>query len=384
MKKHKYLSFILLVLLMTNCVPGTDDPDDPVNYPLCEISHIGFTSIKDAKLLIVNTKLEWNVTTSNDWIELTENKGKGKTGFLVGVEDNFSIPRTGKITIATADSTHEIKITQAGNHSLSYSVNGVEVKLFLAPAGKFMMGTTGNNINSPLRQVKVDSFYVCETEVTNDLWKAVTGSLPYDTVKAATGLTLSKLSNEPVTYISWYDVQKFITALNLRIGLQFRLPTEAEWQYAASGANKTKGYVYSGSNSLDEVGWYSDNSDKVKHAVKQLYPNELMLYDMSGNVSEWCNDWYKDYYGEWYGSSPTNYITVENPTGPASGTLRVIRGGNYYSTVFWGSSICAPNERGSLSPSCFEVGFPGTVHEQIFYRCESVGFRFVLPAIKIN
>jgi len=116
--------------------------------------------------------------------------------------------------------------------------------------------------------------------------------------------------------------------------------------------------------------------------VKQLYPNELGLYDMSGNVSEWCKDWYKEYYGDWYGSSPTNYITVENPNGPDTGTLKIIRGGNYNSTIFWGLSDCAPNERGSLTPVCYEVVAPGTIYEKIVYRCESVGFRFILPVIR--
>ncbi|HRZ97182.1 MAG TPA: SUMF1/EgtB/PvdO family nonheme iron enzyme [Paludibacter sp.] len=382
MKKLKLFSFVLLVLLMTNCIPDPDDPDNPANSVFCEISDIDFTTVKDAKLIVVNTKLDWSIASSNDWIILTENKGKGKTGILVGVENNNSLPRKGRITISTTDSIHEIEIRQAGYHEISYTVSGVGVKLLLAPAGKFMMGTTGNNINSPLRQVKVDSFYICETEVTNALWRAVTSTLPYDTVKAASGLTLSKLDEEPVSYISWNDVQFFLTALNLKLGLQFRLPTEAEWQYAASGADKSKGNLYSGSNDLDEVGWYVDNSGKVKHPVKQLIPNELGLYDMSGNVYEWCNDWYKQYYGDWYGSSTTNFITVENPKGPETGTMKVKRGGYYNSlNVYWGGE-CAPNERGSLSPICFEITSPGTVHEKVVYRCESVGFRFILPVVK--
>jgi len=236
MKINHFILLLLFITVFYSCKPDPDDPDNHDKTILCETTDVQFTSIKDAKLIIINTKLDWNIATNDDWIKLTENKGKGKTGILVGVDDNNSLPRKGKITITAADSTHEINIIQAGYHSLNYTVNGVELKLFLAPAGKFMMGTTGNNINSPLRQVKVDSFYICETEVTNALWKAVTGTLPYDTVKAANGLTLSKLLNEPVTYISWNDVQKFLTALNLRTGLQFRLPTEAEWQYAASGA----------------------------------------------------------------------------------------------------------------------------------------------------
>lgn len=382
MKKLRLFSLFMLAFLMTNCITDPDDPNNPANTALCEITDIDFTTAKDAKLIVVNTIFDWNIASGNDWIILTENKGKGKTGILVGVENNNYLPRKGKITISTTDTIHEIEIRQAGYHEINYTVNGLGVKLILAPAGKFMMGTTGNNYSSPLRQVKVDSFYVCETEVTNVLWKAVTGTLPYDTVKAVTGLTLSKLNLEPVTYISWNDVQKFLTALNLTTGQQFRLPTEAEWQYAALGANKSKGYNNSGSNNLDEVAWYRDNASMVKHPVKQLFPNELGLYDMSGNVSEWCKDWYKDYYGEWYSSSPDNYITVENPTGPTSGTYRVKRGGDFMTSPFWGFSECDVNARSSLIPVCYEEVWQGTIYVRTNYRCDAVGFRFVLPVIK--
>jgi len=385
MKKLNFFSLFLLVLLMTNCNHDSSNPDNPdnpentANTPLCEISDIEFTSVNDAELIIVNTKLDWNVTASDDWIKLTENKGKGKTGILVGVEDNVSIPRNGKITITTVDSIHEIKISQFGPNSLTYSVGGVEVKLILAPAGQFLMGLNNNWIDGPQRRIKIDSLYICETEVTNELWKAVTGTLPYDTVNAIADITVSKVNLEPVTYISWNDVQKFLTSLNLRTGSQFRLPTEAEWQYAASGANLSKGYIYSGSNNLREVAWYQENSGSAKQPVKQLLPNELMLYDMSGNVSEWCNDWYKDYYGD--DSAPTNNV-VYNPTGPLTGTNRVVRGGNYASSLLLNSSPCNLNARSSICPVCYEVVFPGTVHEKIVYGCGYVGFRFVLPLIK--
>lgn len=385
MKKIRILTLLILSSIFTCCdlFNKPDDPDIPlIDKAISDIKDINFSCGKDAKLVVLNTKLDWNITASNDWILLTENKGKGKTGIIVGVENNLFLPRKGKITISTSDTTQVIEIKQAGYHEINYTVKGINFKLILAPAGKFMMGTTGNNNSSPLRQVKVDSFYVCETEVTNELWKAVTGTLPYDTVKAATGLTLSKLNTEPVSYISWNDVQKFLTSINLTTGQQFRLPTEAEWQYAATGANKSKGYVNAGSNNLDEVAWFRDNAGMVKHPVKLLYPNELGLYDMSGNVSEWCNDWYKEYYGEWYSSSPTNFITVENPTGPTTGTYRVTRGGNFMTSPFWGFSECDVNARSSIVPVCYEVIWPGTVNQTIVYRCESVGFRFILPVIK--
>ena len=128
----------------------------------------------------------------------------------------------------------------------------------------------------------------------------------------------NKAGNDyPVEMVSWEDCQEFIRKLNDRTGLTFRLPTEAEWEYAARGGRKRRGYKYSGSNSIGDVAWYIDNSGYETHPVGRKSPNELGLYDMSGNVYEWCNDWY----GSYYNSSQTN------PIGPYSGFYRVLRGG---------------------------------------------------------
>jgi len=121
-----------------------------------------------------------------------------------------------------------------------------------------------------------------------------------------------------VEYVSWNDCQEFIGKLNARTGMRFRLPTEAEWEYAARGGSRSKGYKYAGSDNLDEVGWYDENSGFHTHPVGEKKANELGLYDMSGNVSEWCQDWYGDYSSE----------AQTNPTGPQSGGYRVLRGGS--------------------------------------------------------
>ena len=126
--------------------------------------------------------------------------------------------------------------------------------------------------------------------------------------------------NLPRSEVSWDDCQKFIRKLNSITGLKFRLPTEAEWEFAARGGNKSKGYRYSGSNNSYGVSWHIDNSDNKKHAVKTKLPNELDIYDMSGNVWEWCSDWYDSYSNR----------KRRNPTGPRKGSVRVLRGGSYY------------------------------------------------------
>ena len=134
-----------------------------------------------------------------------------------------------------------------------------------------------------------------------------------------------KGSDLPVETVSWDDCQTFITKLNQLTGKTFRLPTEAEWEYAARGGNQSKGYKYSGSNTIDDVAWYYDNGGSKTHAVGTKQANELGIYDMSGNVWEWCSDWYDS-----YGSS-----SQTNPTGAASGSYRVLRGGSWnYNAMF--------------------------------------------------
>ena len=150
-----------------------------------------------------------------------------------------------------------------------------------------------------------------ETEVTQELWEAVMGSNP----RKFSG------SQRPVERVSWNDCQEFITKLNNLTGKNFRLPTEAEWEYAARGGNKSKSYKYSGSNTIDNVAWYGSNSSSRTHDVKTKQANELGIYDMSGNVYEWCQDRYDRKY--YQNSSQTN------PTGPMSGSLRVLRGGSW-------------------------------------------------------
>ena len=184
--------------------------------------------------------------------------------------------------------------------------------------GTFIMGATSEqgfdaeSEEKPTHQVTLSDYYIGKYEVTQEQWKAVMGSNPSEYIGA----------NKPVECVSWHDCQEFVERLNKLTGLKFRLPTEAEWEYAARGGNKSKGYKYSGSNSVGDVAWYYDNSSSMTHPVGTKAPNELGIYDMSGNAWEWCSDWY----GRYSSSSQSN------PTGPTSGSFRVYRGGswNYY------------------------------------------------------
>ena len=198
----------------------------------------------------------------------------------------------------------------------TFMVKGVEFKMIKVEGGTFSMGATSEqeydalSCEKPVHSVTLSDYYIGETEVTQELWEAVMGS----------NTSYFEGDNQrPVENVSWNDCQKFIKKLNRLTGKEFRLPTEAEWEYAARGGKYSRGYKYSGSNNSDEVAWYDSNSGSKTHPVKTKKDNELGLYDMSGNVWEWCNDWW----GCYQSNSQTN------PTGPSEGESRVLRGGGW-------------------------------------------------------
>jgi len=199
----------------------------------------------------------------------------------------------------------------------------VSFKMKLVKAGTFQMGSTaGNDDEKPVHSVTLTKdYYMGETEVTQALWYAVMGQSPTSSNRSWSS-SCGIGDNHPAYYISYEDCQQFLTKLNQLTGQQFRFPTEAEWEYAARGGQKSKGYTYAGSNTIGDVAWYGDNSDGKAHAVKSKTPNELGLYDMTGNVWEWCYDWYD---GDGYPSTAQT-----NPTGAASFSItRIFRGGSW-------------------------------------------------------
>ena len=200
---------------------------------------------------------------------------------------------------------------------MTFEANGVSFTMIPVEGGTFTMGATSEMENpcddeKPTHQVTLSSYYIGETEVTQALWQAVMGSNP----------SSFKGDDLPVECVSWYDCQTFISKLNALTGKRFRLPTEAEWEFAARGGNQSRHTQYSGSSRIDDVAWYNGNSGYETHPVKTKQPNELGIYDMTGNVFEWCLDWFGDY---------SRYAQT-NPTGASSGSERVYRGGCYYST----------------------------------------------------
>jgi formylglycine-generating enzyme required for sulfatase activity len=207
--------------------------------------------------------------------------------------------------------------------------------------GAYTMGCTGEqgsdcgDDEKPAHQVTVKDFYIGKYEVTQAEWQKVMGR---------NSSTFQDCDQCPVENVSYYDIQEFINKLNAQTGRIYRLPTETEWEYAARGGQKSKGYKDAGSDNLDEVAWYSENSQGKTHHVGVKKPNELGVFDMNGNVREWCNDWYYDY-----------SLGVTRPPGPASGD-RVNRGGSWFN----GAQRCRVSVRG--------YGTPG-------YRSSDLGFR---------
>ena len=233
------------------------------------------------------------------------------------------------------------------------TVGDVSFMMIPVEGGTFTMGATdeqgsdGNDRERPVHQVTLSTFYIGQTEVTQALWQEVMGENP----------SYFKGGTLPVENVSWEDCRLFIAALNDVTGRTFRLPTEAEWEFAARGGNESGGYKYSGSDLIDGVAWYSGNDSWMMrgtdyygtHPVATRNPNELGLNDMSGNVHEWCQDWFGRY-------SSDDQV---DPTGPASGTGRVYRGGSWYFDEWF----CRVSFRNSVAPT---------------YRSYGIGLRLAL------
>ncbi|MBO4870905.1 MAG: SUMF1/EgtB/PvdO family nonheme iron enzyme [Muribaculaceae bacterium] len=225
-----------------------------------------------------------------------------------------------------------------------YTIDDVSFKMVEVEGGTFTMGPTEEqgsdpyDNEKPAHQVTLSNYSIGKTEVTQELWVKVMGTNPS---------TFTGDLQLPVDSLIWDECQEFITKLNQLTGKTFRLPTEAEWEYAARGGNKSKHYKYAGGDNIEEVGWYKLNSDGQTHPVCLKKANELGLYDMCGNVMELCQDWYL----RGYSSEPQI-----DPIGPDTGGLRVNRGGCYD----FNARLCRV--------SCRGMDFPG-------FRVDGLGVR---------
>ena len=294
----------------------------------------------DGKKIGTSPDIFSNVLIGTHSVELRK-EGYENATKQVTIEEN-------KIAQATVALTKKQQTVAAGAGSATgnktFTVNGVTFEMIAVKGGTFTMGASSGDSYAddderPTHSVTLSDYYIGKFEVTQELWEAVMGSNP----------SYFKGSKLPVESVSWDDCQTFVRKLNSLTGKNFRLPTEAEWEYAARGGNRSRGYKYSGSNSIGEVAWYGDNSDSKTHTVGTKSPNELGIYDMSGNVYEWCHDWYGS-----YGSS-----SQTNPQGPSSGSRRVLRGGSWFSNA------------GSCRVSFRDYYAPGGRHDDF-------GFRLVL------
>lgn len=288
---------------------------------------------KQVKALLSNgQEIQFTCNVPDAQLEIDGQRMSSANGTYLLTYGNHSLKAT---ATDYQDYTYTLNVSESGSRSHSitmqamrkdeetFTVNGVSFTMKLVEGGTFQMGSNDSDAESdekPVHKVTLSSYYIGETEVTQALWKAVMGSNP----------SYFKGDNLPVEQVSWNDCQEFIRKLKQKTGKNFRLPTEAEWEYAARGRKKSKGCKYAGSNTLRDVAWFGQsngktydngNSGEKTHTVKTKSANELGLYDMSGNVWEWCSDWFSsDYYGK---------SSLVNPQGPWSGSYRVLRGGSW-------------------------------------------------------
>lgn len=209
-------------------------------------------------------------------------------------------------------------------------INGLNMKMIFVEGGKFMMGADDiikdEGLNAALRdahpkhEVTLNSYYIGETEVTQRQWTIIMGTTIEDLAAEAKRPANSVGDNIPIYYVTWEQADTFCKKLSELTGKKYVLPTEAQWEFAARGGNKSRGSVYSGANSISGIAWTKETSGKKVHPVGEAFRNDLDIYDMSGNVQEWCSDWYEDKYP----SEPQN-----DPQGPSWSSTKVYRGGDY-------------------------------------------------------
>lgn len=263
---------------------------------------------------------------------LKKARAKLEKGDCQGAMNNYDIYKsyTGKMEADVEQAIRECFSNSVPTEErITFKVGDVSFDMIYVEGGTFVMGNDkGDSYEDerPPHNVTLKGYYISETEVTQSLWTAVMGNNP----------SSFKGDNLPVESVNYNDCGAFCRELSQSLDKTFRLPTEAEWEFAASGGVKSKGEKFSGSSEIEKVAWYTENSENKTHPVKTKEPNELGIYDMSGNVWEWCSDWYGDYDAE----------DATNPQGPQNGTDRVLRGGCWYNFP----GLCRVTNRGDYTP----------------------------------
>lgn len=288
---------------------------------------VWFMSEKPGMRIIVDGK-ELGTTPLTAVVGFGHHSVSAMRGDIIDVRDLDITSAGAPLTMAFRDIVNQ-----------TFTVNRVQFTMVAVEGGTFTMGATSEqggdaDEDEKPHEVTLSDYYIGQTEVTQALWKAVMGSNP----------SSHKGDNLPVENVSWYDCRVFIQVLNQLTGKQFRLPTEAEWEYAARGGRKSQGYKYAGGNNIGSVAWCDGNSGNETHPVGTKQANELGIYDMSGNVWEWCSDWYGGYQSS----------SQSDPQGPSSGSDRVGRGGGCYSDA-WNCRVSIRNNSAPVGRS-FNLG----------------------------
>lgn len=266
----------------------------------------------DTLSIPVNCNTQWTFDSQINWCEVN----KDENNLLIIIKRNYIMDeRNGIISVNAGDVSFDITITQSGCQWFeSFEMIAVEGGTFYMGAQKDDPTETNYDVSayqieSPVHQTSISSYAIGKFEVTQAQWNAAMGDNPSNI----------QGENLPVENVTWEEVQAFISILNEKSGLNYRLPTETEWEFAAKGGNKSEKFTYSGNSVLSACGWYYSNSEATTHEVGSKIPNELGIYDMSGNVREWCNDWFG-----YYSSS-----MEDNPQGAYDGNMKVNRGGSW-------------------------------------------------------
>jgi hypothetical protein len=252
------------------------------------------------------------------------------------IQINETEPINDKVEIKTPAIKEKIVKRKPEPKNKRNKINIQKTTKNLLDINKFILVKASNFIKNNQEFKITKDYYISKYEVTQLQWKLIMGE----------NHSHFQADNLPVENISWYDAQKFIKKLNQITGKNYRLPTEAEWEYAARGGDKSNNYIYSGSNNIDDVSWYWNNSSLKTHPVGLKNPNELGIYDMSGNVYEWCYDWYGEY---------PNIKVLIDYRGPDTGVYRVIKGGSWFSDFRYSQS----DTRNRILPDHkhFSIGF---------------------------